>query len=110
MWNYAELAHLAKDSGGPDVMVKTIFDNGLRNGRIEGIIETAIVIAFIYGINKIKEYVNKNININDDYVDIRNRPIINMVKQNNFEDIPIGCRSCGGPYPNCKSSCPMFDD
>ena len=31
-------------------------------------------------------------------------------RQNNFEDIPIGCRSCGGPYPNCKSSCPMFDD
>ena len=26
------------------------------------------------------------------------------------EDIPEGCRSCGGDYPNCKDSCPMFDD
>ena len=26
------------------------------------------------------------------------------------EHIPVGCRACGGPYPMCKSSCPMFDD
>jgi hypothetical protein len=25
-------------------------------------------------------------------------------------DIPVGCRACGGDYPNCKDSCPMFDD
>lgn len=24
--------------------------------------------------------------------------------------IPVGCRACGGDYPNCKTSCPMFDD
>ena len=24
--------------------------------------------------------------------------------------IPPGCRACGGPYPNCCDSCPMFDD
>lgn len=24
--------------------------------------------------------------------------------------IPAGCRACGGPYPNCKDSCPLFDD
>ena len=23
--------------------------------------------------------------------------------------IPVGCRACGGDYPNCKDSCPMFD-
>lgn len=23
---------------------------------------------------------------------------------------PAGCRACGGDYPNCTSSCPMFDD
>ena len=27
-----------------------------------------------------------------------------------YEHIPYGCRACGGPYPMCKSSCPMFDD
>jgi len=24
--------------------------------------------------------------------------------------IPPGCAACGGPYPMCKDSCPMFDD
>lgn len=23
---------------------------------------------------------------------------------------PAGCRACGGPYPQCKTSCKMFDD
>lgn len=25
-------------------------------------------------------------------------------------DIPEGCAACGGDYPNCVDSCPMFDD
>jgi len=24
--------------------------------------------------------------------------------------VPAGCRECGGPYPLCRDSCPMFDD
>lgn len=24
--------------------------------------------------------------------------------------IPAGCRACGGDYPSCKASCPMYDD
>ena len=24
--------------------------------------------------------------------------------------IPEGCAACGGPYPSCKISCPIFDD
>lgn len=23
---------------------------------------------------------------------------------------PAGCRACGGPYPDCKTSCNLFDD
>lgn len=23
---------------------------------------------------------------------------------------PAGCAACGGPYPQCKSSCKLFDD
>lgn len=23
---------------------------------------------------------------------------------------PVGCRACGGPYPDCISSCKVFDD
>lgn len=33
--------------------------------------------------------------------------------ENSMEDIlgmPIGCATCGGPYPSCKSSCGLFDD
>ena len=26
------------------------------------------------------------------------------------EDIPEGCLACGGPYPDCMSSCNAFDD
>lgn len=25
-------------------------------------------------------------------------------------DIPESCKSCGGDYPNCIDSCPIFDD
>lgn len=24
--------------------------------------------------------------------------------------IPPGCLACGGPYPDCKDSCPAFDN
>ena len=26
------------------------------------------------------------------------------------EKIPAGCRACGGPYPECRSSCNLFDE
>jgi hypothetical protein len=26
------------------------------------------------------------------------------------EDVPYGCAACGGPYPQCKTSCKLFDD
>lgn len=26
------------------------------------------------------------------------------------KEIPWGCQTCGGPYPQCKTSCKMFDD
>lgn len=25
-------------------------------------------------------------------------------------DIPEGCAACGGPYPDCMTSCNIFDD
>jgi len=28
---------------------------------------------------------------------------------NDEEQMPIGCRACGGPYPDCKTSCAMYD-
>lgn len=26
------------------------------------------------------------------------------------DDIPFCCKACGGPYPDCMSSCKIFDD
>ena len=26
------------------------------------------------------------------------------------DDIPEGCAACGGDWPNCTTSCPMYDD
>lgn len=26
------------------------------------------------------------------------------------DDIPWGCQTCGGPYPQCMTSCKVFDD
>ena len=26
------------------------------------------------------------------------------------DHVPSGCRACGGPYPYCRDSCPIFDD
>lgn len=26
------------------------------------------------------------------------------------DDIPDGCAACGGPWPDCQSSCNMYDD
>ena len=33
-----------------------------------------------------------------------------MNDENDEDNIPEGCVACGGPYPSCKTSCPLFDD
>lgn len=30
--------------------------------------------------------------------------------ENDPNYIPPGCAACGGPYPQCKTSCKLFDD
>ena len=27
-----------------------------------------------------------------------------------IDNIPEGCAACGGPYPDCTTSCKIFDD
>lgn len=29
--------------------------------------------------------------------------------EDEVDGMPEGCAACGGDYPNCTSSCPMFD-
>lgn len=35
-WDYAELSHMAKEAGGPDLLLSTLEDNAKGQGRIEG--------------------------------------------------------------------------
>lgn len=32
------------------------------------------------------------------------------VEEFDMNNPPFGCRACGGPYPQCMTSCKMFDD
>lgn len=34
----------------------------------------------------------------------------NVNNSESVDEIPEGCRACGGPYPYCKTSCSIFDD
>lgn len=35
-----------------------------------------------------------------------------LEKEKGIDDdsIPSGCAACGGNWPNCKTSCPLYDD
>nr|DAQ19124.1 MAG TPA: DNA-directed RNA polymerase II subunit [Caudoviricetes sp.] len=33
-----------------------------------------------------------------------------LLEVNEEDTLPPGCRACGGPYPQCKTSCKLFDD
>lgn len=42
------------------------------------------------------------------YEDEYGRPVVDEEK---YEEGDVGCDACGNPaYPECKASCPMFDD
>ena len=82
MWNYAELAHVAKQSGGPEALVKTILNTGLKNGRIEGACATIILGGAVYGIYRLHKFVNDYINMDEDYVMAKNE-IINKSNEYN---------------------------
>ena len=77
---------------------------------------TRIIRKYRKEVKEIMQHKNKNVrkevsmsknktnkreiqeNLEQDYY---NEPVMN---------IPEGCAACGGPYPDCKWSCPMFDD
>ena len=35
---------------------------------------------------------------------------IDWIDDSDDDDVPEGCAACGGPYPKCCTSCPLFDD
>lgn len=32
------------------------------------------------------------------------------IRLSDDDDMPDCCKACGGPYPDCMSSCSIFDD
>lgn len=47
----------------------------------------------------------------------RDIELYNIIKENErflkeweADDPPEGCLACGGPYPDCTTSCTLFDD
>ena len=43
-------------------------------------------------------------------LDISEDEIIRDPDEDDYDGEPECCAACGGDYPNCKSSCPIFDD
>ena len=33
-----------------------------------------------------------------------------LVSSEDTDEIPEGCKACGGPWPDCETSCSLFDD
>lgn len=47
-WDYAELSHMAKEAGGPDLLLSTLEKNARGQGRIEGAGIGAIVAGSLF--------------------------------------------------------------
>ena len=47
-WDYADLSHMAKEAGGPDLLLSTLEKNARGQGRIEGAGIGAIVAGFLF--------------------------------------------------------------
>jgi len=43
MWNYAQLSTAAKNAGGPEAFMEGLVNEGLKTGRIQGVIATLAV-------------------------------------------------------------------
>lgn len=47
-WDYAELSHMAKEAGGPDLLLSTMEANARSQGRIEGAGIGALVAGTVF--------------------------------------------------------------
>ena len=47
-WDYADLSHMAKEAGGPDLLLSTLEKNARGQGRIEGAGIGALVAGSLF--------------------------------------------------------------
>lgn len=38
-----------------------------------------------------------------------NESVLDIIVDVDYDDMPEGCKSCGGPWPDCETSCVLFD-
>ena len=89
---------------------KSIIKRILIGGAI-GI--TAVSAAILAGLARIKgkdgnelDYSSDEDDFDEDEDDFDED---DFYEDDDFWGVPVGCRACGGDYPNCTTSCPMFD-
>jgi len=44
------------------------------------------------------------------FSDWEDKLLLELFAQDLDDDIPEGCAACGGPWPDCETSCKLFDD
>lgn len=59
MWNYAKLSKLAKALGGPDKLVQTLIDGGVKKGRWQMVVLLPVGIAVGYAIKPLVNYFKR---------------------------------------------------
>lgn len=59
-WDYAKLSHMAKEAGGPDLLLSTMKANARSQGRVEGAGIGALVAGTIFtGVTLIYKHYSK---------------------------------------------------
>ena len=58
-WNYAKLSKQAKKLGGPENLVKKLFDSGRNKGRLEVIFLVYLISASAFAIHSIPKLIKK---------------------------------------------------
>ena len=73
-WDYAELSHMAKEAGGPDLLLSTLEKNARGQGRIEGAGIGAIVAGSLFAGAALvyKQYSKKKALANEAKVELAN--------------------------------------
>lgn len=65
-------------------------------------------------LKKLKTQGNFDISVCNGVKDIDDNPKFKKLgyygDDDDNDDIPEGCAACGGPWPDCETSCNIFDD
>lgn len=101
-WDYADLSHMAKEAGGPDLLLSTLEKNARGQGRIEGAGIGALVAgslfagaALIYG-----QYSKKKALANEAKAELENgiHAYEMQAERTNVEEQAVE-QNEGGPEP-----------